>query len=438
MTPRHGSQDLTNAAGAGRSRSVGRLLLIFVTALAVGWVLPRLGGSVAGKQPKASKAAERDYRRGTGFRGRDDLALWVKLRAPELKLEAARYSSHEAELAEWSAEELQAALNEGIRDPACSHWGSAMRALEALLEEWTRRDPGAALAWLDTVPGEAMRKSLYGGLGQGWPAERAAEALDHIMSDVDLRKDGHHEVVAHALAAAAEHGPAAVEDLIIRLRAADMWWPNFEFTFPAGFDFATLLRRPEILQLFMDRRSGNLADAWLRQSPDAAIAGLLALNRATGNDTIGVLFDGLDDQYHEGDSRSAGEQARRLAAKSSELPEDEARALAMVGVQRIESPPGLLRDFIAALPDPGLRGEANQAAARRFLHRDVPTALGFLEAASGDPAERLDQLDALLAGNSNINGAKANGPELRRILASWGCPPERAESLVAKLTVSLP
>jgi hypothetical protein len=131
------------------------------------------------------------------------------------------------------------------------------------------------------------------------------------------------------------------------------------------------------------------------------------------------------------------EQSRKVGAALGKLPPDQQREILAGGGMNVflgETP--VLRAFVEALPDPGLRAEASLAAAARLFRRDLAEALKFIDAGS-DPADRVANLEAQMAAptgtprySSDSNLGSSAEKQLRETLASWNASPEQVERIV--------
>lgn len=420
-----------------------RVLLVFLFSGAAGWALSRLQEPRGAVAPAVAggEAREEGRKQARTLRTPEDFAQWAQERAGTLKRRGLglEFEPNDAKLAEWSADELKRALEQGLRDPACVRYGPQVKAMHSLLEEWTRRDADAAWEWFTAVPAEHMRWRLCSGIVLGWPRERAEEGVELVIAHRDHFEGGggygYSPLVSRAMEVAAERGPEAVEALLLRLRDQDMQFSVEALKFPARFDFAAAVRRPLLAKsLESDGARNYLVDAWMSQSPEAAFEGLLTLNREKGWDLPKNLFSGFL-RYTETDPPLMAERARKLGLFAGTLPEEEQRQILQAGVEKLSGSPELLREFAAALPDPALRREANLEAAAGLVAKDLPEALAFLEAGS-DPAERLEYLETFLADRPAGSSGYLNGESeeaVRKTLAAWGSDAARIDELVATM-----
>lgn len=416
-----------------------RLLLIFLFTGLIGWGISRPKPPTAGELPSASKERPDAAKKTLGYKTPDDLARWAAERAPGMSKLAYTHTSHDAELAEWSIDELRAALAKGITDPACARYGPEMSALSSLVNEFARRDPDAAWSWFESIPSEAMRARLGGALARGWPADRAEEALDLVVAHPDYFQHGggygYSPIIHKAFESAAARGPAATDALMAMVREQGMQYPIEGLKFPPGFDFAAWARSPATARFLAKGDKIFFSDAWMAESPEGAFDGLLALNRENGTDLSRHLFEGLR-RITEKDPELLADRARRLGAKTGGLPEEEQRVLFEAGAKELTESPQVLASYLNAIPDPAMRAEANLAAASSLMAKDLPSAVGFLEAGS-EPETRLDLLEQYLEERPKDGfGRGLSGEDeqkVRKLLAGWDADPERLEKIIATM-----
>ena len=421
-----------------KTTTMPRLLLIFLLTGVIGWAASR---RQVPAQPAASQpfpARTETARKPFNLHTPEDFARWTTERAATVTSTGSIFSSYESELADWSAEELRAALAQGILDPATVSYGAASKALAALMAEWTRRDPDAAWEWLKSIPSDQMRAKLGSSLARAWPAERAEEALGFVVEHPDYFQHdggyGYAPIIHKAFESAAARGPAALEALMVLIRENRMQCPIEGLKFPPGFDFAAWARSPITAGFLAKADKHFFTDAWMNQSPEEAFDGLIAFNREKGTELSNDLFSGLTRISME-EPEVMADRARRIGVKTGGLPEEEQRLLIQASAKELSGDPGVLRAYITAIPDPGMRSEANLTAASFMMWKDIPEALVFLEAGSA-PEERLALLDDYLAARAKDAFGWLNGDTEQRardILASWNTDPARIDQLITTM-----
>ncbi|MCW1912047.1 hypothetical protein OJ996_00570 [Luteolibacter sp. GHJ8] len=395
-----------------------RLACIFFLTLAASWMLTRTLQDADAPPARPLKSHDRIAGERHLIHSPDELSSWIDLRAPDPDPDA---GTREEELAGWTTDQLRTALNRSLGDPRCSRAGAAAAAARSLMAEWTRREPEAAWQWLVNLPPGPTRHALASGLDQGWPAESAGDALLQIMAIPDLRKADIKRLPSLVLTQAAAQGHAAMAGWMARLEEHGMWRPDFEVTFPQGFDFAALLESGTDRDV-PDHGIGGFAAAWLAQDPDAALFEL-----GGSHDVFSAILEAEDAQ--------ALDWARRLGATTSRRHGDgEDWTLAFRCLEGLPASPALLRACLSAMPDAELSSYMHRAAAVAYIKEpDIPLALEFLAASTQDPEERFVQLEAMMTSRLRGGAGRLHEAKLRRILGSWNFPPERTEPLIQRM-----
>lgn len=419
---------------------MARLLILFLLGGLAGWGLapsPRDKEAVSNPAARVRLLDGKDGPRKELPRNREDLARWVEEQSALYKAGTGLANpTHAEELGSWTLDEIRAALNQGVTSPGVFAHGPERSALLALLGEWTKREPEAALAWLGTLPAGPLRSRLGESIANHWPSERAEEGLEKVMASVeDFQSEGsvfYLQLLRLSVESAAKRGPLAVDELVARTQQGGLKFPSAGLVFPPGFDFAGLTRTPFMadklsLQNFVP---GFVADAWLRANPDAAVSGLIALDRQQGRAPGYHLFNGL--------RQGSRDIASATGAALGKLPLEEQHAIFDPnggGLKTFMVAPDNFRALIAALPDPDVRASANLTAAGRLLESyGVAAALPFIDAGS-DPADRVANLEAqvmALSPSRRTRNYYSEG-DVREALASWKAEPEEVERVLEVL-----
>ncbi|QJE95457.1 hypothetical protein [Luteolibacter luteus] len=411
-----------------------RLLVIFFLAGAIGWASARRVSPEPPISGKPTSVRVDAPKKAAPPRTPEELARWTRERTGLVTDLGYSYGS-EPPLTDWSTDELRAALAQGITDPAVVRYGSASKALHALMSEWTRRDPDAAWEWLQQLPSAVMRAMLGSALAKAWPADRAEEAFGFVVEHPDyFAYDGGYSyspIIQKSFESAAARGPDAVDALMDLIQKNGMQYPIEGMKFPAGFDFAACARSP-VTAAFLKRAGKHFfADAWMNQSPEEAFDGIIALNRENGTPITSGLFLGLK-RLNEKEPEVMAERARRIGAQTGSLSSEEQALIIQAAAKDLSGEPALLRAYTNAIPDAETRAVANLTAASLMVSKDVPQALIFLEAGSA-PETRLDLLEEYLTARPKdafgwINGADEQG--IRQTLTTWNASPERIDDLI--------
>jgi hypothetical protein len=421
---------------------MARLLILFLLGGLAGWCLapsPRGREEVATVPPSTAPRSPNTGPRRELPRSPEDFARWIAERAAAYQPGSGPADSfHTKELENWTPEELRASLAEGLGDPGLLREGPARRAMLALLGEWTKRDPDAAWAWLSGLPAGPVRSRLGGAIAEQWPLARAEEGLELVIADVENFKvwgvSFYVGLLHKAVESAAKRGPLAADELISRAYKSGLQSPGTGLVFPPGFDFAGFIRAPFTAGTLSHQGipSSYATEAWLRADADAAIPGIVALDRQQGRAPGFHLFNSM--------RHANEEQSRKVGVALGKLPPERQREILTSGGMNVflgETP--VLRAFVEVLPDPSLRAEASLAAAGRLFRRDLGEALKFIDAGS-DPAERVANLEAQMAApagtprySSDSSLDSSAEKQLRETLASWNASPEQVERIVEGL-----
>lgn len=146
-------------------------------------------------------------------------------------------------VADWTDEELAAALTEALRLPRCmDSLGRDERLLRRLYRAWMERNPDAAAAWIETVPSSMVRDELVRVACRYWPADRPMDGIDFLLANHwRAGASGAGDLLQRALESQALQGSGAVDQLLRRLADAKVGVSVEALDFPSGFDFAGLV-----------------------------------------------------------------------------------------------------------------------------------------------------------------------------------------------------
>ena len=119
-------------------------------------------------------------------------------------------------VADWTDQEIIAALNASLTDPECILFGGAGEGLVTqLFGEWMRRDLAAAIAWFDRLEPPGVKTRFIWPIMSNWPAEENEKGLAFILTNKNILPlaDGG-PILTRAFEERAEKGAAAVIDLL--------------------------------------------------------------------------------------------------------------------------------------------------------------------------------------------------------------------------------
>lgn len=338
------------------------------------------------------------------------------------------------ELSKWTETELQAALDEGLKDPGIALQGPVSSILHHLLKEWTSRNPAAAAEWWKSIASEVTKGNLALALSNGWPPERAAEGLDLVAANRNFFFSPQgircHHIIGLATNAAFAQGAAEADAHLARLREERLPRILRPLDFPPGFDFAAFSRAPEMSRMLAGSQARTFCQAWLLRDPDAAIDHLLERHRNEGIDLDDSLFANFYGMrtYDPG----APGLADMLAGKISALGEEERLRIAMAGVETMAREPAAIEAFVKGLTDPDVKRAVALDAMPTMMTEDLGTAFRLL-ASEDNLDQRLDQLGTALKQRAVIVDKPISAGDekiLRDTLATWSVPGEEIETLL--------
>lgn len=248
------------------------MVIIFVITLGAGVVAGYLSRSSARVvREQETKRSVREANGAGEVWGAEDF-----VKASVERMRAARQKGNSYltnELADWSTDEIRAALEASAKSADALYEVTLGRSVESsLMAEWMRRDFDGAMGWFEGQDSDYVKKRMLPLLSQQWPKERGLEAIDFA-----LRYRGLHgwnspgRFFSTGLNKAAEGGPAAVNEVLRRLRENGVEMSEVrELEFPPGFDFRTFIGGEEFAHLKENRRGFAFAEAWSFQDPEGA------------------------------------------------------------------------------------------------------------------------------------------------------------------------
>ncbi|WAC21184.1 hypothetical protein OVA24_07280 [Luteolibacter sp. SL250] len=262
------------------------ILYLTVPALAVwvGWATAGRGegGTEKGKASRSSHHRESDSRASGKPWTSDDFLRAIRARTPDPAEPPP--DPLLAVLADWTDEEIRAALEESLLHPELLlHSAGKLGLTPLLFSGLIGRDFDSAMGFFDGLtPEKASNLSWI--LLCRWPAERAAEGMEFLRTKRGLYDAGlHQHIIDINLTTAASKGVGEMTALMRGLRA-DGFEVGFHtlhigglgvlpgVTFPEGFDFPGLLSSAEVA--FTTEGSaaaaGSIFGSWMKRDREAA------------------------------------------------------------------------------------------------------------------------------------------------------------------------
>ncbi|RYD46395.1 MAG: hypothetical protein EOP85_07525 [Verrucomicrobiaceae bacterium] len=342
------------------------------------------------------------------------------------------FSPMEEVLSGWSDEEIIAALEESIKDPA-RHGvpGDEENVTLFLLQEWMKRDLDSSTRWLTGLDSTMLKGQLAFAVAQAWPPERAAEGLAFRLKNQEMFSsflvDHGAPLLAKAMDSAMADGPAAVNSVMQLAREHGL--DDFKVLpeFPPGFDFQALAAGGE-LKAAVEKDSGNpVILAWAKQDRDAAYQWTLE-NAGAGHVHAQLL--GRKDGKLSGDIDWAAERYVEMGVGQRE--EFMKSAGNFLGPSLLEIP-----YFSAAIKDPALQEELRlQGVQGIFVNRmgAMPTVETLLDEL-GPPERRLEILENIERQSlpDGVRSAPLDEGRLRTIMGEWTTDQKRIDRIIDHL-----
>jgi len=331
-------------------------------------------------------------------------------------------------LAEWTNDEIRAALDASLTQPDCVlPSGAAAGSPARLLAEWMRRDFDAALAWFEGLDSATAKERLSLVIGRQWPADRAAEGLAFMKANRNLYRGGRGwHFLEKNLEQATASGPQVVAVLLLQYHKEQLHdGRTGPLEFPADFDFSLLLATDEWQELGDDPLAATVLHAWQSREPDLAFDWLLGQQ---GAKSLVML---ANNYLIPGNT-----SAKWLAEKIEDLrPEDQREFLDAAKGEWIKMPQRLVA-FSRGLRDPLLVEEIG-ASATQAMFRDVEGSLPALEAIPGverrvELLEQAEPDESLVRTTAFREFDAYDEALLRKKLAEWKVEEPRIEAIISR------
>ena len=146
-------------------------------------------------------------------------------------------------LAEWTEDELKAALNEALTLPRClTRMGGDRRLPWLLIGAWVKKNPDAVAAWIEGIRSSETKEEMVREALRNWPEDQALEGVDFLIKHQwQPGKCYRTKFVPRALEDMARIGADELSGLLDRLASAKIRLSLESLDLPAEFDFATLV-----------------------------------------------------------------------------------------------------------------------------------------------------------------------------------------------------
>ena len=334
-------------------------------------------------------------------------------------------SAYEEEIAGWTDAEIRAALQEALTNrDFLMNVKSARYLADNLLAEWLKRDCTAASEFFLTIPAAIRNDNMPYHLSRAWPPEKAAEGLAFVKAHPEIfATNSPWSIIAKNIEARAKESAASVVRLLVELREAKLGL-GFEnrVKFPDGFDFASLMKSPEMETLSKSNQGKFFLRAWMAGDRDACYDWILE-NR--GVKSLGIIMESPtpDNPVDPG----------WLAGRFQQMPAADQQAFREIMPLYVQRPEQLER-FAAGIQDGALADQIRAGAARWMFQGRVTQAMQGL-AGILDPAARVQALAQASPGADIPYPDALSSPHekiLRQNLLEWNATPEQTEAILAK------
>lgn len=336
------------------------------------------------------------------------------------------------QLSDWSIDELRAALDGSARSPDAFFEMTLGSAVErALLAEWMRRDFEGALGWFEALESDYVKARLLSTLSGGWPKERGLEGIDFVLNHRELYfpngRASPWQILATGISKAAEGGPAAVNEVLRRLRENDGDLDSLgRLDFPPGFDFHTFIGGDEFAHVYEEKKGFRFAEAWSLEDPEGAIGWLLGQH---GVKAISPLATATKD----------GKSERRLRWLAGEMSnwsvEDQDEFLNQAASQWFRAPEAPLL-MAESAKDPAMAEKIRATGIQSMYRGSVGSGLKLLGAIP-EPARRIELLMEAEPQARRAEGDPGRlGPQgeitLRAKLREWNATEAQTETIIQR------
>jgi len=402
-----------------------RVVVIFLIALGVGGV----AGYFSRSEAKVAREVEvkrsvREERVARDWSG-DDL---LKLTADGIREMRKDSSPLSRKLADWTTDEIRAALEESVRSPDSIFRSTPGSSVEyALMAEWMKRNHEEAVAWFETVESDYAKARLALTITGEWPKENAMAGLDFYLSHRALHGQWRpHSLHANVFNQAAAIGPAALEAVLRRYGEENIHaHSTLELEFPAGFDFRTLAAGEEFQKL--EKRGGStpLIRVWSEKDPAGAFSWMMERGGMEKASSMATTY-GKDPE----------QRLKWLGGEMSTWSAEQRKELADHALLSWSMKPEALKYLAEGVKDPAqaeeLRAYSIQAIYEGWATRAMPV-LGDIP----DPSRRIELLLAaepspVLDKDRDRAFPAVGEAVMRNTLREWNATPEQIETIIQR------
>lgn len=402
--------------------------MLFIIAAVAGWALGMAAGT-PGPEGGAGWSGEASPAKGDASKAkwsRDDVLGFARGRME--KIHAPGFNPYEEVVADWTDEEIRAALDESLKHPECVLPGASASEIPSfLLGVWMKRDLDAALAWVEGMGSSSLSRRMRHSLAFQWPLERAVEGVDYLVGHRESFPGNSASLLLNkAIQSKISEGAEAVKAVLRKIEGAGLEIASVgdDLKVPDGFDFRSLMDSPELEKIWDQGPGKDFALEWFAQDRDAAFDWMQGKH-------------GLEDVYllayrTGGDLRG---DMRWLGGKIGTM-DPEQREVFFGSVETAwKHSPSFAALFVEGLEDPDLKDEARlRFGTLAMTGQSVPQALELLEGVR-DVSRRIAAVKAGVAdgvgkGGTSFFSAAQDAELLRRKLAEWEANPEEIESII--------
>jgi hypothetical protein len=322
----------------GVIRKFLKLLLPFAVALPLGLALGRRDFDEAPAAVPASAASPARSERVN----REPLDLQQLLRDFEAEQQA--WNDKDLDpmadlLAEWTEDELKAALEEALTLPRCLITLGRERYLPSkLIGAWVKKNPDAVAAWIEGIRSSAIKDAMVHGALNNWPRDRAMEGIEFLLThhwDPGTSYGIH--FIPGVLEDKAREGAGEMSRLLHRLNEAKVGISIESLDLPVGFDYIELIGSDGFQANEEEFFKGVVFSEWQDHQPRE----LLAWMQETGE---WKRFDDFLDPSRP--------NSHAAAARFWDEAEPEVRERVLKSIQWEELDLPRIRKFVEATTDP--------------------------------------------------------------------------------------